>query len=238
MKKHFQQWRSERYRRARERWSRPLNSLGLKARAWSSLLFSDHGFLRPVYWNKGEIAPGLWRGPQPNPFHLRRLVAQGLKTIINLRGPTEYGSYALAKQAAQRYGLTFIDLPLSSGAAPRKEQIHRLHELFQTVEKPALLHCKSGADRSGLAAVLYLILIERRPVEQALAHLSRRYGHIKVSRTGVLDAFFDRYIQDTKERPMDFLAWVDDVYDPEALNAAFERPTLTRTIVDFFIRRE
>ena len=100
------------------------------------------------------------------------------------------------------------------------------------------MHCKSGADRAGLAAALYLIIMKNVPVEVAAKQLSFSYGHIKSSKTGILDAFFEKYISDQQKRPMPFMQWVDEVYNPEELDAAFKRPSLMRTIIDVIIRRE
>ncbi|MES2905938.1 MAG: sulfur transferase domain-containing protein [Pseudomonadota bacterium] len=237
-RKKRQQLRADRIDAATQRWAEPIRSTGRRFRAWSSLLLADHGFLRPVYWNSAEIGAGAWRGPQPNPFHLRRLARQGLKTIVNLRGNTVYGSYALEKEAAEKLSLKLIDFQLYSGAAPHKEQIHALQKIFREAEKPMLLHCKSGADRSGLAAVLYLVLEENVPVKDALRELSFKYGHVKSGRTGILDLFFENYLRDNKKTPMPFMQWVDEVYDRQKLNSEFSKPTLLRTIVDLVIRRE
>jgi len=196
---------------------------------WISMLFADHGGGRPVYKQ---------HGPQPNPFHIRRFARRGFKTLLNLRGRTVYGSYDLEKFYAEKYGLTMIDLALYSGGAPQKKQIYALRDVFQSMQRPALMHCKSGADRAGLASALYLIMAENVPVDVAAKQLSRSYGHIKYSKTGILDSFFDKYLSDNAKRPMPFMQWVDEVYDPKALDAAFKRPTTLRTIVDFFIRRE
>jgi protein tyrosine/serine phosphatase len=215
-----------------------LGALRSKIGLWSSLLLADHGIMRPVYWNSGEVAKGVWRGAQPNPFHIRRFAGRGFKTLLNLRGRTVYGSYDLEKKAAAKYGLTMIDLALYSGGAPRKQQIYALRDAFLTMQKPVLMHCKSGADRAGLASALYLLIAENAPADVAVKQLSRSYGHIKYSKTGILDAFFEKYLSDNAKRPMPFMLWVDEVYDPEALDAAFERPTLLRTVIDFFIRRE
>jgi protein tyrosine/serine phosphatase len=205
---------------------------------WLSMLFADHGGGRPVYWNSGKVADGVWRGPQPNPFHIRSFARKGFKTLLNLRGHTVYGSYDLEKIYAAKYGLTMIDLPLYSGGAPRKEQLYKLRDTFKTMQRPVLMHCKSGAGRAGLASALYLIMAEHAPVEVAVKQLSRSYGHIKYSKTGILDLFFEKYLSDNQKRPMPFMQWVDEVYDPVALDASFERPTMLRTIIDFFIRRE
>jgi protein tyrosine/serine phosphatase len=215
-----------------------LRELWRQSSLWISMLFADHGFTRPVYWNSGRVTGNIWRGPQPNPFHIRRHARRGFKTILNLRGKTHYGSYELEKIHAAKYGLAMIDLPIYSGAAPRKEHIHALREVFTTMKKPVLMHCKSGADRAGLASALYLILSENVPVQEAAKQLSRSYGHVKYSKTGILDAFFAKYLEDNEKKPMPFMQWVDEVYDPQILDAAFERPTLLRTIIDFVIRRE
>jgi hypothetical protein len=53
--------------------------------------------------------------------------------------------------------------------------------------------------------------------------LSLRYGHSRFGRSGVLDLFFDHYVEVNRNRPMAFLDWVDKVYDPEKLTRTFQR---------------
>jgi protein tyrosine/serine phosphatase len=91
------------------------------------------------------------------------------------------------------------------------------------MERPALLHCKSGADRSGFAAALYLMLAEGRPVTQARRQLSLRYGHNRFGRAGLLDAFFDAYARETGKTPMPLMEWVETVYDPDRIAAGSTR---------------
>jgi hypothetical protein len=69
----------------------------------------------------------------------------------------------------------------------------------------ALLHLKEGV-----------------PLERAKRQLSLRYGHSRFGRSGVLDLFFDRYIEDNRRTPVAFLDWVETVYDPEELTRAFQ----------------
>ena len=66
-------------------------------------------------------------------------------------------------------------------------------DLFESIEYPALMHCKSGADRAGLMSVLYKLLREKVPFEQAVEQLSLKYLHVKHGKTGMLDAFFQAY---------------------------------------------
>ena len=52
------------------------------------------------------------------------------------------------------------------------------------LEYPVLVHCKSGADRAGLFAALFLILREGATVAEAREELSPRYGHFRHAKTG------------------------------------------------------
>jgi len=56
---------------------------------------------------------------------------------------------------------------------------------------------------------------------RAKRQLSLRSGHSRFGRSGVLDLFFDHYVEVNRKGPMAFLDWVDKVYDPEELTRAF-----------------
>jgi hypothetical protein len=89
-----------------------------------------------------------------------------------------------------------------------------------------------------MGAVLYLILHEGRPVSEAMGQLSARYGHFRFAKTGILDAFFERYLREGEAQGLDFLTWVETVYDPEALKRDFRPGFWSDLVVDGVIRRE
>lgn len=182
--------------------------------------------------------PGkLYRANHPTPATLAGAVKRlGLKTLINLRGPRFCGSDALSREAARHLGLNHIDLAFESRGAPHRDRILRFAEIYRTLSTPALMHCKSGADRAGLASGL-VILFEGGTTAQALTQLSWRFGHWKTSRTGILDAFFIRYAQDAEGR-LPFLDWVRTEYDEVALKRDFVAHGLSSFITDRVLRRE
>jgi len=47
-------------------------------------------------------------------------------------------------------------------------------------QKPILIHCREGADRTGLASALYLAAIKKAGEAVAEGQLSIRYGHISL----------------------------------------------------------
>ena len=215
-----------------------VNTAQGRALAWVDSLLVDHAMFRLFYGNIAEVIPGkLYRCNHPTPSRLRRLTRQlGLTTVINLRGATQTGSYHLSRDAALKLGLAHHDLSLESRGAPQRERILRLLEIYRAMPGPGLVHCKSGADRAGLAAGL-CVLFEGGTAAAALRQLSFRFGHIKQARTGILDAFFLRYRRDGEGRKP-FLEWLDQDYDEAALRRDFHANGLASFINDWILAHE
>ena len=216
-----------------------LRTLLGRADAWRDSLLVDHAVFRVVWQNWAPVVEGkLYRSNHPTPTRLAMAKRRfGLRTLINLRGPRKCGSDALSREAAEKLGLIHIDAPLESRGAPHRDRILRLADIFRTMQGPALMHCKSGADRAGLASALF-IMLSGGHTEQALAHLSWRFGHFKRSRTGILDAFFIRYAAEAEGR-LPFLDWVRDEYDEAALKRDFVAVGgLANFVNDTILRRE
>lgn len=216
-----------------------------RRRAWRDLMLSDHGVLRKFYDNSHELAPGkMWRTYQPSPKDLERWAAKGVKTVINLRGDKPSGQLFLEEEACQRSGLTLINFRAFSREAPSREFLHGARALFSEIEYPAIMHCKSGADRAGLMSMLYLFFHEGAPLDRALEQLTFRYGHVKAGKTGVIDAAFERYIDHAREKGIplssvdEFFVWVDTIYDPAAVKASFTPKSWGSFLTDVILRRE
>ena len=107
-------------------------------------------------------------------------------------------------------------------------------DILARAEEPILIHCKSGADRTGLVAGLWLLL-QGRPVSEAAAQLTLRHGHIRQGKTGILDAFFAAY---AAAAPKPFLDWLREDYDEAALRAAFQSQPWADRLLDGVLRRE
>ena len=215
-----------------------LNTAADRRRAWADSLFVDHAVLRLLWDNFAEVIPGrIYRCNHPTPARLAAAKRRfGIRTLINLRGHRECGSDALSREAARRLGLIHIDRAFESRGAPHKDRILNFAEIAKTLVEPALIHCKSGADRAGLASGL-LILLNGGTAAAALAQLSWRFGHVSRSRTGILDAFFIRYAQEA-EGKKPFLDWVREDYDELALRRDFTAGGLASFLNDRVLGRE
>jgi protein tyrosine/serine phosphatase len=206
--------------------------------AWIDSLFVDHAVFRLVWSNLATVLPGrVYRCNHPTPQRLRGMVGRlGIRSLINLRGKTQSGSDALSREAANTLGLSFHDMALESRGAPQRDRVLRLYDLYHSIQLPAIMHCKSGADRAGLAAGL-MILFEGGSAAQALRQLSLRYGHIRRAKTGILDAFFLLYEREAEGRKQ-FLDWVREDYDEAVLRRDFHANGLASFINDWVLAHE
>ena len=99
-----------------------------------------------------EVAPGLYRGAQPNAEGITWLKSKGVKTVLNLRhfhGDTE-------KRAVEAAGLRYERIALTSRDAPRPEQVARFLEIVRDPTlRPLYVHCQHGVDRTGTMMAVY-----------------------------------------------------------------------------------
>lgn len=184
----------------------------------------DHGFLRVLWRNFHQVAPQIFRSNQPSADQLRASQRRyGLRTVLNLRGKSTHSFYLFEKEVCQALGVTLIDLPLSASQAPSREKLETLYSLFQTMEKPVLIHCKSGADRTGLAAALYQLLIENKPIDVAKRQLGFAYLHVAKSPAGIQDHLLRVYEVAFRRSGIGFMEWVRTDYDPAQITASFAK---------------
>jgi len=210
-----------------------------RRRARNELIWGDHGFLRVRFRNLHQISNEMYRANQPSPEHIARYAKElGLKTILNLRGTSPKGYYLLEKEACERNGIKLVDFQMFSRDAPSRESVLAAKELFEQIAYPALMHCKSGADRAGVMAVLYMHFRNSQPIEQAIEQLSRKYLHIREGKTGVLDFFFEAYLKEGRPTGISFVDWVKTDYDRTELKARFLKTWKSRMNLDQLLRRE
>jgi protein tyrosine/serine phosphatase len=218
--------------------SNALRSPLRRAYAWINLLLLDHGLLRLVYANRHMVTPRVWRSAQPTPGDLRREKARGLKTVVCVRSGSGLASWPLEREACEALGLELHMVNIRGRQAPRKSDLLALLDLFSSIEYPVLIHCKSGADRTGFICAVYLMAIEGRCPKEASAQLSLYYGHLRSSRAGILDEVIDAYRREGAARGFTFRQWVETSYDPQAIARAFRPKPLATAFADALLRRE
>lgn len=105
----------------------------------------------------------------------------GIKTIINLRGGNPGSSWYDAEMVeSQKLHIHHIDFGLSARQEVTARQAGELIAILESAQRPILIHCKDGADRSGLVSALYLVAIKGWSPKLAEGQLSIRFGHFSL----------------------------------------------------------
>lgn len=214
-------------------------------KAWLSMLFLDHSIFRFVYNTRTRVGSPragevLYRSGHPMPYQLRAARRAGVRSVLSLRGAEAHvGSNRLEWDTVRREGLQLVHFPIGSRSEPSREQVLQIIELMETLPKPLWVHCKSGADRAGLASTIWQ-LQHGVPLREAMKQMQFwRHGHIRQAKTGILDAFFESYGRYAASHPgTSFRDWVATVYDAAALKASFRSSFWANQIVDRILRRE
>jgi protein tyrosine/serine phosphatase len=121
-----------------------------------------------------------------------------LRSILNLRGAHAGEAWYDDEIAASREaGIEHYDYPMSAKRQLSREQIEPLLQIVRSAPKPLLIHCRSGADRTGLVAALFRLAIEHASPEEADRQLSLRYGHFPylTSKTEAMDQSFWAFVE-------------------------------------------
>jgi protein tyrosine/serine phosphatase len=156
--------------------------------------------------NVHTVEPGaLYRSAQLGESALTDVIDDyHIKSVINLRGADPRASWYRSEIAvSQARGVVHYDLPMSANSLVDPSTMARISALLRSAPKPVLIHCQSGADRSGLVAAIYEYAIAARSPAEAAAQLSLRYGHVPYlwSRTGAMDKSFEIFVRQDSPKP-------------------------------------
>jgi protein tyrosine phosphatase (PTP) superfamily phosphohydrolase (DUF442 family) len=141
------------------------------------------------------LAGRVFRSAQMSGAELEKTArANGIRTVINLRGSAPPIDWYLDEcRVTHKLGICQEDVGLQATRFPSVTEVRRLVEVLDHCEYPVLLHCRQGADRTGLASVIVCYLQTDLSLDQARRQLSWRYGHLKLNHTDRLDQFLNLY---------------------------------------------
>jgi len=149
------------------------------------------GYLR-YSGNFYQVAPGVYRSAQLYEFNMPEFYNRyRFKTILNLRGAKPNKKwYQYEKNFCKEHNITLIDFKISDKKIQEIETMKKLISIVKNAQKPILIHCRAGADRTGLVSALYLYSIRDK---NASRMLSIKYGHIPFGPTKAMDESFKKF---------------------------------------------
>lgn len=132
--------------------------------------------------NLHEVVPGeLFRSAQTSHDRLAELIrANSIATVIDLRNgkpdPDDRGLTEADIVASE--GATYEHVPLLTSNLPSKQRLLHLLDVFDRAPRPVLIHCSSGALRTGVASALWLMAEDDVPPAVAAQQLRIRFGYL------------------------------------------------------------
>jgi len=123
--------------------------------------------------NYAVVGPGIFRGAAPTSEGLRKLKAQGIHTIIDLR--IEKKGQADEEGTAKALGFKRIRIPMGREAPTEKQVALFLQTLENAAHEPVFVHCQHGADRTGAMVGIWRVTHQGWGFDQTYKEM-RKYG--------------------------------------------------------------
>ncbi len=202
-----------------------------------------HGFLYGIVLGGGlhfgyvffgpnfhAVLPGqIYRCAQLDAWLLEAFIKwHHIRTVLNLRGCSDPTPWYLAEcRATCALDVSQEDVGLSAGRLPSVPAVRQLIEILDQAERPLLIHCNKGIDRTGMVSTMALLLYTDVALDEARQQLGALHGHLPLGRTGNIDRFFDLYAdwlaaQGLHHAPDHFRRWAEQEYCPGECRATID----------------
>lgn len=179
-----------------------MNNLIKRVLKYFSILFvitvAVFVFIIHVHGNFYQVNDGVYRSGQLNKYNLEYYINKHeIKTILNLRGKSKKDFYADETSIANQYDVEHIDYKISNRVYLDFNRTSEIVNIMKNAQKPLLIHCAGGADRTSLASALYQYAIAGKSVEESKEEFSFIYGHLPSIRPYVqaMGDSFDNYVE-------------------------------------------
>ena len=142
------------------------------------------GKLRKTAYNFREVAPDIYRSGLISEEATPLLKEVGVKTVLSFDNNLKRARRE--EEFLKRVGIKFVSMPWSGWDYPKDETIEKAIVLLESSqERPILVHCKQGQERTGVVVACWRIAHQNWPVKEAYREMkscgfrSGRYGHLK-----------------------------------------------------------
>jgi tyrosine-protein phosphatase SIW14 len=124
--------------------------------------------LLPGVPRSAQLSPEIYRGGQPTAEGLKSITAAGIKTIISLRDTDEVMSenQPIEEAYAKANGITFKRFPIPG--VPTVREALQVISLIEAAEKPVLVHCLNGSERTTTILGIYRLRHEGWSIDKVL----------------------------------------------------------------------
>lgn len=207
-------------------------------RAWMAMVIvlalvsiGAAGWLRGSSNFHAVVEGAFYRSAQPSMEQLARWCEElGLATVVVLRDDSNPELYREEATTVEAAGARFVHLPISDRALPERLGLLEIVRTIETAPQPILMHCRAGADRTGLVSVMAAMALGGQTYERARDQLSMRFLHFggdPLAVEGVLakyEAYCERHGRPTAGWT-EFRRWIVEHYSHAYYLVDIEAPT-------------
>lgn len=120
--------------------------------------------------NLYRIEPGLFRSAQPTSAGFRELEAMGVKSVLCVSGEDD-------SAAARGTKLKTFHVPMTAWGLRDGRVLEALKILADPANRPLVIHCQHGADRTGAIVALYRVLVQGWDKAEAVREMNEGGFH-------------------------------------------------------------
>jgi protein tyrosine/serine phosphatase len=153
------------------------------------LYIEEQGNFHPI--TEGEA----YRSAQLDSDELEYYIDKyNIKSILNLRGKNPNAPWYIEEiEVSREHNIIHYDIPLSASHELGNNDVQMITEIFRYAPRPILIHCNGGADRSGLVAAMWKVIVDKEPKSEGRKQLSILYGHIPIGGSSAMNHFFENW---------------------------------------------
>lgn len=123
-----------------------------------------------------QVDENLYRSGVLSAQDIKELGKMGIKTVVAIdQHVIKKYDVAREKYWVEQAGMTYVYYPLLPIFHLDKTKFVSVYNILKTVEKPALVHCKRGSDRTGIVVGMWRVLVSGWSVEAAIDEMNS-YG--------------------------------------------------------------
>lgn len=120
--------------------------------------------------NLREVHPWLFRGGEPPEEAFETLYKTGVMTVVDLRDSPRQA--ASERTICKRFGMNFVNIPLSHRTQPTKTQINQFLAIVKAAKEhkgkgSVFVHCAQGDDRTGCMIAISRIALDNYSFQEA-----------------------------------------------------------------------
>ena len=126
--------------------------------------------------NLGRVNAHLYRGAQPTAEGYAALRAIGVDTVLRLSLADEGG--VEEEKAVTALGMRYVSIPETTARPPTDDQSRRfLTFIRDNPQRVIFVHCKWGADRTGVMIAIDRITFDHWPASKAIDEMNAFHYH-------------------------------------------------------------